>query len=159
MLLLSAVGLTGIALDEGYRGQAYPDGGGVQTIGFGTTRTPDGRAVQAGDKTTPDRALVMLAHDVGATERALHACIGTVPLTPDEWDAYVRLAYNIGSGAFCRSSLVQKLKQTPPDYAGACREILRWDKDNGRVVPGLSARRAREYAQCLGNTPPAEATP
>lgn len=148
---LSAVGLTYLASDEGYRGNSYPDGGGVQTVGFGTTTHPDGTPVKAGEKTTPVRALIALQAHVDQTEKAMHACIGNVPLYQYEWDAYVRLAYNIGSRAFCGSTLVKRLHQSPPDYAEACRQILRWNKDNGKVIPGLVKRREREYAQCIGD--------
>ena len=43
-----------------------------------------------------------------------------VPLHQHEWDAYVSWVYNVSTAAACRSTLVRKLKATPPDYAGAC---------------------------------------
>jgi len=150
LLSLSAAGLAGIAIHEGYRSRAYDDGVGVQTMGFGTTRHPDGRPVAPGDRVTPERALVMLAHDAARIEREIKMCIGDVPLHPHEWDALVSLAYNIGSAAFCKSTLVKRLKADPPDYAGACAEILRWNKAGGRVLPGLVKRREEEYRRCMG---------
>lgn len=150
-LFLSALALaTGLVVHEGYRGQAYDDGGGVQTLGFGSTTHADGTPVKAGDTTTPVRALVRLAKHVDQTEKAMRACIGPVPLYQHEWDAYVELAYNIGSGAFCGSTLVKLLHKKPPDYAGACAQILRWNKDNGQVIPGLVTRRQDEYRLCMG---------
>jgi lysozyme len=143
-LTLSAVGLVGIALFEGYRGTAYNDGVGVQTIGYGTTI-----GVQVGDKITPDRALVRLADDAAATERRLRECIGAVPLAQGEWDAYVSWAYNVGTGAACGSTLVAKLRRVPPDYEGACAELLRWTRAGGRELPGLVKRRQAEYQQCM----------
>ena len=163
-LVLSAVGLTYIASDEGYRDTAYNDGGGVQTNGFGTTTHADGTPVKRGEKTDPVRALIALQAHASKDEDAMRQCIGDVPLYQHEWDAYVRLAYNIGIGksgvvdGFCYakrggySGLVTALHQNPPDYAGACTEIKRWNKDNGRVIPGLVARREREYRQCVGAT-------
>jgi len=62
----------------------------------------------------------------------------------------VSWAYNVGAGAACRSTLVKKLKQTPPDYEGACRELLRWTYAGGRVLPGLVKRREKEYRMCMG---------
>jgi lysozyme len=154
MLVLSAAGLvSGIAVNEGYKDTTYSDGGGVQTIGFGTTTHPDGTPVKPGERTTPVRALIMLNTHVNKTEQAMRTCIGPVPLAQFEWDAYVSLAYNIGSGAFCGSTLVKKLHESPPDYAGACAQIKRWNKDNGKVIPGLVNRREREYRQCMGDTP------
>lgn len=142
-LSLSAAALVGIAVHEGYRGTAYlPTPQDVHTIGFGTTG-----GVKPGDKITPERALVRLLGDAGKFEQAVKQC-ADVPLFQHEFDAYVSLTYNIGSGAFCSSTLVRKLKAG--DYAGACREILRWDKQAGRVLPGLTKRRQQEYAQCVG---------
>ena len=155
-LALSASGLIGIAVHENYRGTAYlPTPQDVPTVGFGSTRRSDGTPVRPGDTTTPVRALIRLQGDVNATETALHApgCIGDIPLTQGEWDADVSLAYNIGSHAFCTSTLVRRLHQAPPDYAGACAQILRWRFQAGRELPGLLKRRRAEYAQCMGETP------
>lgn len=149
-LALSATGLVGIATYEGYSSSAYNDGAGVQTVGFGSTRTAGGQPVKAGDATTPVRALQQLKADADATQRALARCLGAVALSQGEWDAYTSLAYNIGAGAFCRSTLAAKLKQTPPDYAGACEQILRWDRAAGLQLAGLTARRKAEHAQCVG---------
>lgn len=136
---------------EGYRARAYDDGVGVQTVGFGQTRHPDGRPVKRGDTTTPERAVLAITREADATGRAIAACIGDVPLHQHEFDAYVSLAYNIGAPAFCRSTLVRKLRQAPPDYAAACHEILRWNRAGGRVLPGLTKRREAEYRQCIGD--------
>ena len=142
-LSLSAAALVGIAVHEGYRDTAYlPTPQDVPSIGFGTTQ-----GVKLGDKITPERALVRLLGDAGKFEQAVKQC-ADVPLFQHEFDAYVSLTYNIGSGAFCSSTLVRKLKAG--DYAGACLEILRWDKQAGRVLPGLTKRRQQEYAQCVG---------
>jgi lysozyme len=70
---------------------------------------------------------------------------------PYEFSAYVSLTYNIGETAFCNSTLARKLRTG--DYDGACKEILRWDKVQGRTVRGLTLRRQAEYRQCIGETP------
>ena len=149
----TAAALAGIAGYEGYRERSYDDGVGVQTVGFGTTQTPDGRPVQKGDRLDPVRAVIALQSDADRYARELAACIGDVPLTKGEWEAYVSWAYNVGTGAACRSTLVKKLKQQPPDYEGACRELLKWTKAGGRELPGLVKRRQAEYRQCMGKTP------
>lgn len=142
-LVLSATGLVTIALSEGYTDRAViPVPGDVPTIGFGTT---DG--VKLGDTTTPPKALARALRDVQQFEGALKQCV-TVPLAQYEFDAYVALSYNVGSRNFCSSTLVHKLNSG--DYEGACREILRWNRAGGRVVDGLTARRKREYQQCIG---------
>lgn len=145
---LLAVGA--VASFEGYRSVAYDDGAGVQTLGFGSTHHPDGRAVSPGDRVTPPQAVQMLAQDLHNTGHAIARCIGDVPLYPYEFDAFASLAYNIGSGAFCRSTLVKKLKESPPDYPGACAQILRWNRAGGVVMPGLTKRRSAEYRLCMG---------
>jgi lysozyme len=150
------LGLAGIAVHEGYRPRAYDDGVGVQTVGFGTTTRADGSPVKPGDTTTPERAVVRLAVDADAIQQRMRACIGEVPLYPHEWDAYVSLAYNIGPGAFCGSTLVKKLKTMPPDYAGACDQLLRWTKAGGRELPGLVRRRQAEHRLCRDGVPMVE---
>lgn len=142
-LSLSAAALVGIALHEGYRDEAYiPVPGDVPTIGFGTTE-----GVKMGDRITAPRALVRLLDHANEFETAVRRC-APVPMYQHEFDAYVSLTYNIGAGAFCSSTLVRKLKVG--DYAGACAEILRWDKFNGQPLPGLTKRRREEHAKCLG---------
>jgi len=143
-LALSAAGLVAIAQYEGYRGQAYDDGTGVQTIGFGTTRS-----VQKGDRIDPVRALQRLAADAAIFERQLALCIH-VPLYQHEWDAYVSWAYNVGAAAACKSTLIKKLNRK--DYIGACNELLRWNRAGGRILPGLTKRRQQEQKTCLGET-------
>lgn len=143
-LTLSASALVGIAVHEGYRGEAYiPVQGDRQTIGFG-----DAQGVKPGDTTDPVRALIRLNAQAEAFQHALRACIGPVPMFQHEWDALVSWAFNVGSTAACGSTLVRKLKAG--DYAGACAELLRWDRFQGRRLPGLTKRRQAEYRQCMG---------
>ena len=142
-LSLSAAALVGIALHEGYSDKAYtPVAGDVPTIGFGTTA-----GVKPGDTITPPQALARALTDIQKFEGAIKQCV-TVPLHQFEYDAYTSLAYNIGSNAFCASTLVKKLNAL--DYPGACAEILRWDKFKGQPLPGLTKRRKQENALCLG---------
>lgn len=142
-LALSASALVGIAVHEGYSPVAYrPVPGDLPTIGFGTT---DG--VKMGDRTDPVQALTRKLADVQRFEGALRQCV-RVPLHQHEYDAFLSLAYNIGPGAFCSSTLVRRLNAG--DYAGACAEILRWDRFQGQPLRGLTLRRQAEHRQCLG---------
>lgn len=148
-LVLSAVALAGIAGFEGYRSKAYvPVPGDVPTIGHGTTVYPDGKRVQLGDTTTPERAMQALRHDATRFESAVLRC-APVPMHQHEFDAFVSLTYNIGESAFCKSTLARKLQAG--DYAGACQAILAWDKFQGRPLRGLTTRRQAEYKQCMGD--------
>jgi lysozyme len=142
-LYLSAAVLVGIAIEEGFTSKAViPVPGDVPTIGFGTTK-----GVKRGDVITPERALVRLLDDANEFSESVKRC-ANVPLYQYEFDAYVSLTYNIGTGAFCNSTLVRKLKAY--DYEGACKEILRWDKFKGQPLKGLTHRRQREYKLCMG---------
>lgn len=142
-LALSASALIGLALHEGFRDRAYDDGVGIQTIGFGSTA-----GVKPGDRITVERALIRLADDVAAHERGLRQCLGDTPLAQHEWDSLVSWAFNVGVGAACRSTLVAKAKQG--DYAGMCRELLRWTRAGGRELAGLVKRRQDEFKRCTG---------
>lgn len=142
-LSLSGAALIGIALHEGYRGEAYePVKGDVPTIGFGTTE-----GVEMGDRITPERALVRLLQDANKFEKAVKRC-APVPMHQYEFDAYVSLTYNIGETKFCKSTLVNLLKQQK--YEEACKQILRWDKFKGKPLRGLTKRRQEEFTKCLG---------
>jgi lysozyme len=140
---LSASALVGIASWEGFRSTAYiPIPGDVPTIGFGTTH-----GVKMGDTIDPVKALQRKISDINKFEGALKQCV-TVPLHQREYDSYLSLAYNIGPTAFCNSTLVRLLNEG--QYSEACKQILRWDRAGGRVVPGLTNRRQAEYKQCIG---------
>lgn len=144
-LVLSAAGLVGIVQFEGYSSQAIiPVPGDVPTIGFGTTA-----GVKPGDTITPPAALARALTDVSKFEGALKQCV-KVPLSQGEYDAFVSLAYNIGPGAFCGSTLVRLLNQG--EYLAACAEISRWNKFHGQPLPGLTRRREAERAKCEGRS-------
>ena len=139
-LVVSAAALVGIAVNEGYKSTAYQDVVGVYTVGFGQA---DG--TKKGDTTNPVRALVKLQNTLDQTAKEMAACIH-VPISQGEYDAYLDFSYNVGVFAFCTSTLNKKLNQL--DYAGACQELLKWNKAGGKVLEGLTKRRQEEYKQC-----------
>ncbi|MGL4641121.1 MAG: lysozyme [Shewanella sp.] len=148
---ISTLAIDAIRSHEGERLVAYtPVAGDVATVGVGATTYEDGSRVKLGDKITPERSKQLLKHHVKTFERSVARC-ADVPLFQHEFDAYVSLTYNIGSQAFCTSTLVQKLKAQ--DYAGACSQILRWNRFKGRELRGLTNRRQAEYRQCMGESP------
>ena len=65
-----------------------------------------------------------------------------VPLTQNQFDALVSLTYNIGTGAFEKSTLLKKLNTG--DYQGAADQFTVWNKGGGKVLQGLVNRRAKE---------------
>ena len=131
-LSLSAAALIGIAAHEGYREVAYtPVPGDRLTLGFG-----DAQGVRAGQTTDPVRALIRLGEQVEKFERVFRACVGNVPMYQHEWSAYISWVFNVGSEAACKSTLVRKLRAH--DYIGACNELLRWNKFQGKPLKGLN---------------------
>jgi lysozyme len=143
-LTLSASALVGLAVHEGYREEAYiPVKGDRPTLGFG-----DAQGVKLGQKTDPVRALIRLNSQADAFQQQMRQCIGEVPMYQHEWDAVISWSFNVGAKAACGSTLVRKLKAR--DYTGACNELLRWDRFQGSVLPGLTKRRQDEHRQCLG---------
>jgi lysozyme len=134
----------GLAVHEGYREEAYiPVKGDRPTLGFG-----DAQGVKLGQKTDPVRALIRLNSQADAFQQQMRQCIGEVPMYQHEWDAVSSWSFNVGAKAACGSTLVRKLKAR--DYTGACNELLRWDRFQGSVLPGLTKRRQDEHRQCLG---------
>lgn len=149
-LSLSAAGLVGIAVREGYTDAAIiPTKGDVPTMGFGTTE-----GVKMGDRTDPVKALQRALQDSQKFEGAIKRCV-KVPLHQAEYDLYTSFAYNIGSGAFCGSTLVKKLNQQ--DYIGACSQILQWKMAAGydcstpgnTRCAGLWTDRLKTHAKCM----------
>lgn len=143
-LSLSAAGFIGITKSESFTSKAIiPVPGDRPTLGFGTTE-----GVKMGDTITVPKALERAMSDIQKYEGAVKECVH-VPLYQYEYDSYIRLSYNIGTGAFCKSTLVKKLNAS--DYRGACEQILVWDKFQGKPLKGLTIRRQEEYQTCLGN--------
>lgn len=147
-LALTAASFTTLLGIEGWEPVARPPvPGDVATNGFGSTTDDAGRPLKGGEKVTPVQGVQRALRDVKRFEGAIKQCV-TVPLYQHEYDAYLLLAYNIGPISFCNSTLVKKANAE--DYPGACREILRWDRFQGRPLRGLTIRREREYKLCMG---------
>lgn len=144
----SEAGLNFIKQREAFRSEAYQDSGGVWTIGYGTTFI-DGKPVQPGMKITEQEALALKAKDIEKFENIVNKSV-KVALSQNEFDALVSLAYNIGGGAFARSTLVRKLNAG--DRAGAAEEFKKWNKVKGQEVQGLTNRRNMESEMFAGTS-------
>lgn len=139
---LSLIGLLALTQYEGFSDKAYLDIAKVPTIGYGSTKE-----VKIGDKIDEKGARSRLLKEVKDEYGvALNKCI-KVPLNQSEYDAYISLSYNIGTTAFCKSTLVKKLNKQK--YEEACKEILRWNRVKGEIVKGLIIRRQKEYKMCM----------
>ena len=126
---------------EGLRLKAYDDGVGVWTIGFGTTKYPNGIRVKKGDTCTLDQAKAYMQNDLKSFEQTVNNTV-KVPLNQNQFDALVSLAYNIGSTAFKNSTLVRQLNEG--NYKAAANQFNVWVNAGGKRMQGLVNRRATE---------------
>lgn len=133
---------------EGFEPRWYPDpahGWKVPTIGYGHTDSA-GYPRYADDKglvLTKADAKTILARDLGQYERAVASAVH-VPLNENQFGALVSFTFNLGPGNLKSSTLLRKLNAG--DYAGAAGEFARWNKAGGKVLAGLTRRRAAERA-------------
>ncbi|MBL1208257.1 glycoside hydrolase family protein [Geminocystis sp. GBBB08] len=126
---------------EGFRNQAYICPAGIPTIGYGSTFYLDGRKVKMGDRISKEEAEKLLIRTVQTFADGVSKVI-KVPLTSNQFSALVSLCFNIGVGAFQKSTLVKVLNQG--NYSEAANQFLRWNRGGGKVLAGLTRRRTRE---------------
>lgn len=162
-LRTTSAGIAIIKEFEGFRGQAYLCPAGVWTIGYGHTSAAGAPAVVKGQMINRQRAEDILRADVDKFENAIEALIAKAKVNvvyPHEFDAMVSLAFNIGVGAFSKSTVLKRYLRG--DKAGAADAFLAWNKAtvNGvkKVLPGLNRRRQAERSLFLGDRRVAEAT-
>lgn len=148
---LSPAGVEALKQYEGLSLTAYRDSGGVWTIGYGSTRD-----VREGMRISQAEADQRFLADTEWAQAAVRTDV-VVPITQPQFDALVSLAYNIGAGAFAKSTLVRLLNAG--DYRGAAEQFLAWNKVRGEVVTGLALRRAKERAMFLERAPIIESQP
>lgn len=126
---------------EGKENKAYVDPVGIMTICYGETR-----GVKKGDYKTDEECLESLASELVEHEKGMLKVV-KVPLSTKEQAAYLSFTYNLGVKAFTNSTLLKKLNSG--DRVGACNELLRWNRANGKVLNGLTKRRQEENKLCL----------
>lgn len=128
---------------EECRLKAYKCPAGVWTIGWGTTG-PGIRENLTISQSTADGLLKAHILDLSLE---LTDLLGN-KLEQNEFDAIISLIYNIGMGAFKKSTMCHLLleKQT----AKAALEFERWVYANGKKLPGLVKRREAEKELFLG---------
>jgi lysozyme len=137
----SKAGIDLIKKWEGCRTNAYKCPAGVWTIGYGHTST-----AKPGMMISPLDAEDLLREDLARFEAAVKTLV-TVPLTQHQFDALVSFTYNVGIGAFRKSTLLVKVNAK--HYAEASGQFRRWTNANGKELPGLVARRKDECALFL----------
>lgn len=141
-LVIAGAGLLAfIAAWEGVKLKPYLDVGGIPTVCAGHT----GDDVEDREY-SPHECAQILERDVVTHGMEMLACVD-VPLSQQEYEAYVSFSYNVGTPAFCSSTLVKLLNQGK--RVEACNQLLRWNKAGGKVMRGLTKRRQAERDLCL----------
>lgn len=132
-----------VARWEGTRTIGYADVIGVATACTGHT----GDGVVVGKRYTQAQCDRWLRGDLLEAANAVDRCVW-VPLKDNEWAAMTSLAFNIGSRAFCRSSVASKANKG--DMRGACKAFDLYVYAGGRKIQGLVNRRRDERKLCEG---------
>lgn len=134
-----------VAESEGYVPQAYQDPVGIWTKCWGDTYD-----VTPGQTYTFDQCVRSLNKQVLEHAKPVLECVPELGQRDDLVKAsFVSMAYNVGTGAFCKSSVAQRANAG--DWKGACERIGSgiYTTARGRKLPGLVERRQREAAMCL----------
>ena len=129
---------------EGFRSRPYICPAGVPTIGYGSTRYPDGRRVTLDDApiTKADAEALLAAQLQGEFLPAVLRLCPPLVAHPAALNAIVDFTYNLGAGRLQTSTLRRRINQG--DWDGARDQLMRWTRGGGRVLPGLVRRRQAE---------------
>ena len=138
-LAVSASGVMLVKHHEGRPASGYRDPVGIVTACYGHTAT-----AVLGKKYSDAECEALLRADLKVTEGAIKRLV-KVPISQEQYDALVSFVFNVGPTAFANSTLLAKLNAG--DCWGAAYEFSRWNKAKGRVLPGLTSRRAEERAK------------
>lgn len=125
--------------------QAYPDpatGGKPWTIGIGSTTNESGQPIAPGTIWTRERAVARFRSHLAEFGDGVDRALAGKPATAPQKAAMVSLAYNIGLSAFTRSTVLKR--HLAGDYGGAAAAFAMWNKAAGKVMAGLTRRRAAE---------------
>ena len=136
MMQVSDKGVALIKEFEGCKLTAYKDSVGVWTIGYGHTRS-----ARQGMVITQDQADELLALDVATHAAGVYKAL-QVKLEQHQFDAVVSLAFNVGVNAVRNSTLLKMINRGDDKLAAA--QFDRWNKAGGKVLAGLTRRRAAE---------------
>ena len=140
------VGEKGLALikeSEGLRLKAYKCPAGVLSVGYGHT----GKDVVAGMEISESRAVALLKQDLRVAEVYLNS-LG-INFSQNAFDSLCSFIYNLGVGAFSKSTLRKKIVAKADDEA-ITDEIVKWVNAGGKPLIGLKRRRVKEANLFLG---------
>lgn len=134
--LINQAGIDLIKEAEGLRLEAYQDGAGIWTVGYGHATN-----VHKGDTISQHRADLLLEADLAEAENAVSRLV-KVPLTDNQFAALVSFVFNVGEGAFERSTMLKKLNED--GYELVPGYLKCWVFAGGKQQPGMVKRRAAE---------------
>lgn len=140
---LDSKGYTMIKQHEGLRLKPYLCSAKVPTIGFGNTQYENGLKVTLLDPAiTLPRANELFMFYVDRFASQVFKLIKKT-VTQNQFNALVSLAYNIGIGAFEKSTLLKLVNENPNNEL-IRNEFMKWNKANKKVIVGLTNRRKVE---------------
>jgi lysozyme len=116
-------------------------------VGYGSTRYEDGTHVQLTDPAiTRERAEALLLHTVKTVyiPAVMQLCPNILVAAPGRIAALIDFTYNLGAGNLRASTLRKRVNAG--DWDAVPGELGKWNKSGGRVLRGLTARRAAEAA-------------
>ncbi len=133
-----------IAEYEGYVPEAYKDPIGVWTKCFGSTLN-----VTPGKKYSFEQCVKSLNDEILIHAKPILKCVPGLAGQPDKVKAaMVSMAYNIGTGGFCKSTVARYANQG--EWEKACRRLAEiYRTAGGKELPGLVKRRKGESRLCL----------
>lgn len=137
-MLISRNGIELIKRFEGCKLTAYRCPAGKLTIGYGHT----GDDVTEGLTISQEDANDLLFDDVLCFENGVNNLVKGLDLSQGMFDALVCFAYNVGLDNLKKSTLLKLLKDGK--VLEASEEFVKWNKSNGKVLDGLTKRRAAE---------------
>jgi lysozyme len=141
----------GIDLIKSFEGlflKAYLDPINIPTIGYGTIKYPDGKAVTMKDPAISEaQATQYLEHEVNEKVSNVERMV-KVALNDNEFAALVSFSYNVGWQALEKSTLM-KLLNAGADRTAVADQFLRWNKAGGKELAGLTRRRQAERSLFL----------
>lgn len=127
---------------EGVEFKAYNDGAGFMTIGVGHLIKPNESHLLTAtlDSVDVDH---LLFQDLKDFEIRLKKVIDIKKLTQGQFNALISFAFNVGSSALEKSTLLKKIK-SKSSRQEIESEFLKWNKAGGKVMNGLTNRRKKE---------------
>lgn len=142
-MAISQKGIDLIKSKEGFRADSYQDSGGIWTIGYGSTMYQDGTKVGPGQTITEAQADALINWEVAMKTNGIRQALDKVILNQNQLDAIICFTYNVGVGAFTKSTLLKKIRVNPKDPS-IRDEFMKWVNVQGKKVKGLENRRKAE---------------